>query len=302
MKKIIGSILLVVLIFYHLYPQAISFFGFSFIFTSGGLGLGLYLYNGKPYTEIIKVIAAYLVFGAAYLITYYVTMHSDPYFFNNTKSQVAWIFSAYLISYIFFQIHPKGTFVQLIYYVVFAVTLQGIISIAMHENGSINSFFSSLQMTDWLASSRRDMTEGERLLGYGTAFFGAGIIYGMSLILTMYILVKVKLNTISLLIVSGVYAFQFFVGILSARTTIVGFFASIVLLIVSLFFGKGMQKTQYIRFIALMGLFGVIGYTLCYIYFPEFAGWAFEAFINYHETGEFRTQSSDSLEYMMRFP
>lgn len=302
MKKSLLVILLIILIFYHIYPQAISIFDFSYLFTAGIVGLGLYLYNGHPYSEIVSILGAYLIFGFFYLLTFYATFYSDSYFISNTKSQFGWTFSAYLISFVFFQIHPKGTLVNFISYILIAIIIQGIIAIIMHENPEANNFFSSLQRVDEIALEKRRLTEGDRLLGYGTAFFGAGIIYGMSLILTMYILIVKKMNMLTLIMMSGVYSFLFFVGILSARTTIIGFALSLVLLVLSMFFYKNPNKGQNLRFIAITAIFGIVGYTLSYIYFPSFADWAFEAFINYSKSGEFRTSSSDSLESMTFIP
>ncbi len=302
MKKVISIIVLLVVLFYHIFPQALPLLGFSFVFTSGGLGLFLYLYNGRPYSEIITIVFFYLLFGAACLLTGYINNSSDPYFINSTKSQVAWLFSAYFVIYLFFAVNPKGNFADFLFYVMLAITIQGVITIAMYMNPAVNSFFSSIQMTDWLAGYKRDETEGERLLGYGTAFFGAGIVYGMGLIITVYVLVRKKMNIIMQILVSAIYVFIFFVGLFSARTTMVGFFASIALLLFSFFLDKRTLKGQVVKFSSFVVVFGIIGYTLSYIYFSDFADWAFEAFINYQETGELRTHSSDGIEDMMFFP
>lgn len=304
MKKIIGMLLLLFVVFYHIYPAAlpVPFFGYSFIFATGAVGFGLYFLHGRPYPEIIKIVFAYLFFGFFCLLTSYYWFVSDPYFFDNTKSQVAWLFSAYFVVFLYFQIHPNGSFVRLLYYIITAVCVQGIIALLMYRIPSVNSFFSSIQMVDWLAEAKRSETEGERLLGYGTAFFGAGIIYGLTLILIVYVLVKSKFNVFQVLLLSLVYAFVFFVGVLTARTTIVGLAAGIIYLVVILFIDRSTQKTQFFQFIAFAALFGSIGYTLVYLYFPEFADWAFEVFINYSTTREIRTQSSDSIEHMFILP
>lgn len=304
MRRILGILLLTIVVFYHIYPAAlpVPFLGYSFIFATGGIGLVLFLYNGKPYSEMITIMFAYFLFGFFCILSGYTSLRSDPYLFDNTKSQVAWLFSAYFVVYLYYQIHPKGSFVGLVYYIIAAVCIQGMIAVLMYRIPAVDSFFSSIQMTDWLAEARRAETEGERLLGYGTAFFGAGIIYGLALILVAYVLVKKRYNTVQMFFLSAVYAFIFFVGVLTARTTTVGLAASVLYLIVVFILDKSTRKGQFIKFAAFFALFASAGYTLVYTYFPEFADWAFEVFINYSETGEIRTQSSDSIEYMFILP
>lgn len=302
MKKFFGILLLLVLTFYDIYPKGISFFGYSAIFTTGLVGLLVFLFERKFYKEEITVLFSYMPFVICCVITSYVNNVDDPYLLNYTKSQSAWFFSTYLIIYLFFKIHPKGSFFLLLYYILGAISIQGVISLAMYNNPAINDFFLSLQMIDALEIYKRELTEGERLLGYGTAFFGAGIIYGTALILSTYIILRKKLNFIQLLFWCSVYSFSFFIGLLSARTTMIGFFLSLILAVILLFFGKKIPKNQFFKFLAFIALFSSVGYTLCYVYFPEFADWAFEAFINYSETGEFSTQSSSGISDMFILP
>lgn len=304
MKKILLITIFFIFLFYTLYPQAISFFGYSFLFTSGVLGLILYLYNGKPFDEVITIFLSYIPFVLACLITAYLTPFRDAYMMDYTKSQFAWIFGSYLIVTFFFIIHPRGSFTLFLYYIVGAIFAQCVISIAMHQNATIRDFFNSLQMVDLVALAKRQETEGARLLGYGVAFFGAGISCGFALIVLVYIILKTKLNLISIILIASVYCFIAYVGLLSARTTSIGLFASIILAVILIFTSgkKKVQKGQFFRFLAVAALFGSIGHTLAYLYFPEFADWAFEAFINYSNTGEFRTASSDGLENMFQLP
>ncbi len=301
MKKILGIIILFVIVFYTLYPQAISFFGYSFLFTVAAGGLGLYLYQGRPFPEIINVAFAYCPIVLMAWITSYMNSYSDPYLLDYSKSQIAWLFGSYLIVFLFFIIHPKGTFIIFLYYIIGAILVQCIISIAMHQNAEIRNFFNSLQMSDFINQIKRDDTEGKRLLGYGVAFFGAGISCGFALIIIVYIAVKQKLNLLQLTLLALVYSTILYVGLLSARTTSIGIFASVILAVVLLITGNA-EKSRLMRFLGIAALLASIGSTLSYIYFPEFSDWAFEGFINYQKTGKFSTQSSDSLENMFILP
>lgn len=302
MKKFLGAIILLFFVFYYFFPQAISFFGFSFIFTSAALGLGLYVFNGFPFPEIIRIGLAYIPFALMCIFTGYIHNFTDPYLFDNTKSQVAWIFSAYLIIYIFFQVHPNGSFTTLLYYMIAVILIQCVIAVAMYMNPAVNSFFGSLQMIDSIKQAKMEDTEDQRLLGYGIAFFGAGIAAGSGLIFTAYVVMKNKYNLFMLIIWGVIYVAILYIGLLMARTTMIGMSASIILILILLFLGKNKGRSQLIKFLAAVAIFASIGYTLCYVYFPEFSDWAFEAFINYSESGEIRTQSSDGIENMFILP
>jgi len=294
MKKIILIIVLIALVFYHIYPQALPTFGFTFIVTSGALGLFLYLRQGAPYGEVISIMLPYAFMGLWTVFCIFVNNRGDSFFIDMSKSQLGWFFSAYLIVYIFYLAHPKGGLDKLLYYIIGAVFLQCVISVAMYQNEAIGDFFNSIQKLDQLALSKREETEGKRLLGYGAAFFGAGIACGMAMILVVYLVMTKKLNIFQLLFAAFVYSGIFYIGLLSARTTLVGGGASIALAVI-LLFTRNTQKSQLLSYILFCVVLLTIGYSLCYVYFPDFADWAFEAFINYQESGEFRTKSSDGL-------
>jgi hypothetical protein len=301
MRKIILSLILVVLVFYYIYPQALAVRGSSFILASGVLGLGLFFYNGMPYSEIMKIVGGYATIFFACLFTGFMVNYYDPFMTGYPKTQFAWVFSAYLVIYVFFLAYPRGTLIQFLYFVIAAIFLQCLITIVMYYNDAARAFFNSLQLTDWLAEAKRQETEGSRLLGYGTAFFGAGLVCGLGLILIVYVLMAQKLKLWVIIILAIAYAFIFYVGLLSARTTIVGLIASMILFIFLIFKGK-VSMGQSLKFLGLCAILASIGYTLCYMYFPEFSDWAFELFINYEESGEIRTNSSDGLDNMFMLP
>lgn len=302
-KKYFLSIILFVLMFYVIFPTGMPLFGFSFIFTSGVLGGLLYYRNGFPFSEVISIILFFLVIIFWSVFCTFANGQSDTFVFEYTKSQMAWIFSAYLIAYIFFKRHPKGGVQLLVYYLLAVIATQGIISVAMDQNPDVREFFDKLQGSDELAQMKRMQTEGKRLLGYGVQFFGAGIVFGLGLIFIVYILFSQKLNFLQQIFIAVLYVFFLMVGLLSARTTLVGAVASVALVFLLYFQGGSKAyKSQSISIIFYSIVLGTIGVSTVYIYFPEFADWAFEPFLNYQETGELRTSSSDGLFIMFYWP
>jgi hypothetical protein len=65
---------------------------------------------------------------------------------------------------------------------------------------------------------------------------------------------------------------------------------------------RTINNAQLISWFGVIFVILIIGQTLCYFYFPQFADWAFEAFTNYEETGEWRTESSDGIYNMFMVP
>jgi len=236
------------------------------------------------------------------LICKFVNGSADTFIIDYSKSQMGWLFSSYFVIYFFFKVHPKASIDKLIYYIIAAIFIQCVITVAMNLDEGIYDFFTSLQKSDDVGDKKREMTEGKRLLGYGVAFFGMGIACGTALILLVYIFMTKKMNLIRTLFVAFLYCSIFFVGLLSARTTMVGAAASVILMIFLFFYGASNKGGQLFSFIIMSVLLFTFGVTLSYVYFPEFADWAFEAFLNYQETGEFRTVSSDGLYVMFYFP
>ncbi|GAB6010886.1 hypothetical protein [Viscerimonas tarda] len=299
-KKILSVILLLVLVFYYIYPTAMPLFDYSFLFTLGISGLVLYAFHKFPYPELISIGLVYLVMFVWAYFCMFLGSSGDTFILEYTKSELGWIFSAYLLISLFFVVHPKGKVHYVMYYMIAAIVLQCIISVAMYMNPDVNDFFVSLQKNDDLVDFKRRITEGDRLLGYGVAFFGAGIACGVGLILLVYVLMTRKLTLLQNLFVSVLYCGVFYVGMLAARTTMVGLAASLVLMVVLLFM-RGYKKQFFIHLFLSLFLFAV-GYTLCAFYFPDIIDWAFEMFIQYENHGEFRTMSSEGLAEMFMLP
>lgn len=302
MKRIIIGLLLFCVMFYHVYPLGLPIMGYSFIVGSGALGMILYAYNKYPYGEAMNILMVYglLIFMSifSYILN---TPRGDTFIVDLTKSQLAWFFSSYLIIYIFFIVFPKGGVNYLIYLLIAVVFVQCVISVTMYFNEDVASFFEGIQKLDDLGALKRDDTEGKRLLGYGVAFFGAGIICGLGMILLAYVIVCIKLNFFQNLLATFSYVGIFYIGLLCARTTLVGAVASLILFVVLIFLGKS-QKNQLLLSLFYILVLLSIGSTLCYLYFPDFADWAFEVFINYERDGNVRTSSSDGLSVMFILP
>lgn len=303
MKKYLERLFLLLFVFYYTYPQALDTFGFSFIVLPGILGLGLYAYHRFPFKEVVYLILAYSVYALIVFITSYINMFDESFLFSYTKSQTAWLFSAYLIIFFLFRIHKNPTSTTVASYLMSAVLIQCICTVLIYMSPTAKEFLTSLELQVELTDAVRDEVGDSRLVGYGIGFFGAGFIAGYGLIFTMFVITQAnKLKKKAVLFLCLIYVFIFYIGILSARTTVIGAAFSIILLL--LFYIRDYKKLKSKMSVALISFtfLLIIGSSVVYAYFPSMTDWAFELFTNFTEKGTLETKSSDGIGWMFVFP
>lgn len=301
--KTFKIVILLLFFFYYVFPQGLNIGGSSFILFSGITGLVVYIWHKFPFAELFKMILALL----GLIFIYYSCMfingtYYDPYAFGYVKSNVAFIFTAYLLIFLMFNIHKTPTFHTLLYYLVATVVLQCIITLVMYFSDGVKDFLISIQLQTDITERAVDIAEKERLVGYGTGFFGAGSICGFGLIIMGYLFMKAELKTKQFLLLAVLYSFVFYIGLFMARTTIIGLAFSLMLIAFLFLFDKKSNKKNFKTFLISFVFLAIAGYFLAFAYFPSFTGWAFELFNNFVSTGELQTQSSSGLSEMFYLP
>lgn len=298
----IPMLLPLILTFYHIYPQALSVRGSSFILLSGVIGIGLYAYHRFPFREVIAVVAGLAIMFAIFYISGWVNMQDTYMRIGYPKSQLAWFFSSYLIIFLIFVIHRRPSLNTVLLYISAAVGLQALIALGMSVNEGIQDFFFSLQMQAEYTEEIMDEGSSQRIMGYGIGFFGAGALSGMGLVTISYLLMRMDLKPIGFVALVTTYVLIFYIGVFMARTTIVGMAVGLGLIgILYLWDNKAnvkQAKTFFLTSIFLM----IGGYFFVMATFPHFADWAFELFINFIERGELTTTSSSGLQQMFIIP
>jgi len=144
---------------------------------------------------------------------------------------------------------------------------------------------------------------GVRLIGLGCFYFGAGVIYGMGLIVMVPVLLM-KNNKQRIIRGIFLYMYLFLVGVFFARTTMVGMACSILLLLSYLLkssFGKKAAKVirQVVLWTTIITSLSIMIYTTSPSLqrdYGKIIDFGFEAFINLAENGELSTKSSDGLQ------
>lgn len=155
--------------------------------------------------------------------------------------------------------------------------------------------------------------EHMRMYGLGSALDPAGIRFSVILIMMAHQFSfdsEIRSRGMYQATVMIAYAFITIIGLVISRTTMVGAMMGIALMSVSLFkMRRGgfittrMLRVFYVFIIVLAGLLAV-GYYMFHhnATFEGYLRFGFEAFFNWVETGEFRTNSTDELSQMWVWP
>lgn len=301
-KEMIPMLLPLILMFYFIYPQALSVNGSSFVALAGIVGLGLYAYHRFPFREAVTALAGLFVLFFIYYSLSWINKAPDGYTIGYFRTQIAWFFAAYLVVLSIFKVHKKPTFNTFLLYIVAAITLQSLIAFLMYLNKGIHDFFFSLQMQEEYTEKIMNEAGGQRLMGYGIGFFGAGALSGIGLIAASYLLIRMKLSAKGFILLVTCYVFMFYIGLFMARTTVVGMALGFALITVLYLKDNRSVKKQAKKFIIASSFLMIAGYVFAMFYFAGFSTWAFELFTNFFEYGRLETKSSNGLSEMLIFP
>lgn len=104
-----------------------------------------------------------------------------------------------------------------------------------------------------------DSTYGMRLQGWGSNFFGAGIINGLALILMTYLFLNKRVRRLWCFTI--LYVFILVIGILIARTTLIGFCS------VFLFISLEVEEPLLDKEENAMDAFGVLDFIIGSIFY-----------------------------------
>lgn len=298
----IPMLLPLILTFYHIYPQALSVSGRSFILLSGVIGLGLYAYHRFPFKEVVYAIAGLLLMLFTFYTAGWINNTETAMMFGYPRSQIAWFFSSYLIIFSIFLIHKRPSLNTVLLYISAAVGLQALIALGMNTDESIQDFFFSLQMQVEYTEEIMDEGASQRIMGYGIGFFGAGALSGMGLLTISYLLMRMNLSRTGFILLVATYVLIFYIGLFMARTTVVGMAVGLMVIGILYLWDNKAQKQQAKTFFISAIFLMIGGYFFIMSSFSHFADWAFELFINFINKGELTTTSSSGLAGMFEIP
>lgn len=190
------------------------------------------------------------------------------------------------------------------------VFIQSIIALLMYAFPNFYDLMMSIQQLSIDEVVKMDSLAEIRVIGFGSQYFGAGIINGLALIILAY-LIRIGEFDCAILKSAVVFLTIFIVGIGMARTTFIGFGLAAILL----YPGDSMLKLKinYLKrsvlFFSSIIILIILGVISTFVFFPRLVSssmplinFALEMFLNYFNSGQLSTVSTSHLETMYIFP
>lgn len=273
------------------------------------LGIALVAYQGfqKHRITFSRDLLGAIVFAFIFSFICFVAAdynHTDDYsYVTYFVSFFTWLGGAYVVCYVIRAFHGKATLNLLIAYSAFVCVSQCILAILIDRFSAFRALVDT-----YISQGQEFFQEVGRLYGIGAALDPAGVRFSIVLLLIVYLLCEdegvkqVRWKTFACLFAFFVIAV---IGNMISRTTSVGLFLGIVYLICSTGIFRLVIKGRYIRLYSILGGMLIV-FTMLSVYlynndpfFYKNIRFAFEAFFNWVETGELRTDSTDKLNTMM---
>ena len=297
---------LLIIVFFYLYSvQFIFFGGVGSRAIMGLLGAGLFVFsvtNMKSSLKKIRIAVSLLMISVVSLISIFINRTTDFEFIIYPISVVLILFAGYFVYYFFRQKYNEINFALIAEYLVIAVLVQVFVALLQFVFPALMAFLGQYILYEESVEIFSDM----RLIGLGSQYFGAGLTNGFALLLIAYLIKNSCSSLIRMLYLIIAYILIFVLGMMMARTTIVGAILSVCFL-----FLKSSMKVNVrsLRrglsvFFLLIGSFVLLSSLFSDIREKQdvLFDFAFEMFINYVESGEITTESTDRLQEMYVFP
>lgn len=184
---------------------------------------------------------------------------------------------------------------------VYAIVIQNILSLLMFVMPELSQFLNDYQNISELDLLKLDELSEMRLLGFGSSYFGSGIIncVGLLFIAFLYLEEKITYKKLTYVLLFLVTAF---IGILKARTTFLG----VILALIYISTRDRLKSIKFlIQFLFISLFIGFLVFSILEKLVPNFdvlMSFGFEMFENYFRYGSLESNSTDELTEMYTLP
>ena len=209
----------------------------------GLIGLCVYIFNKTLRNQIIiysrgypfPLFKAYIPVLLVALLSISINMTTEILYVKYFISIVFSYFMVYLGMIGFYKIYKEVTPQIIIKYLIFASLIHVIISLLMFVVPTINDLLNSLVKLNEDEIDKLESTFGARLQGFGALFYTSGLINGFVLIMIAISLYLYKTSITQKILYLLSFAVIFIIGIMIARTIMIGGAFAFMILVVSLF-------------------------------------------------------------------
>ncbi len=316
-KSKIYTLILYIILFFYIYSVEFNgvplglgtrvFIGFlGFIYFS--IHLFLKNINFKFQKDYILIISTLFFISVISTISVLLNKTYDIEFTINYPISIFIIlFASYFVKKMI-QLKFKEVEIQhIINLIINVVIIQILIAILMFSIPPFRDFLNSIQINSHYEKIVLQESQNFRLNGFGSRFFGAGILNGFALILIASLLKFNKQET-KVLRLSLSYLFIFVFGMMMARTTIIGALLSLIILILPKKTISLSQIKKHLKFIFYITILPII-FILLIIFLPGIKQqvsnvfkYGFEMFFNYFSSNSFESESTNKMIEMYVWP
>lgn len=306
MKKVFTLIVFLILI----YQIQFAIFPFGVHIFLGSIGILIafinhYFKNNFSYTlkgkynafEILNYFIPCLIIS---VISMVLNNSDDYHFIKYGIGALFSFYSFYFLAFLFAYSYETISVHIIIQYFIISQIIYLSISLACFYNPSLYEWIVHHTRLDKIALDTIDQLKGRRLMGIGINFFSSGVVSGLVLILISLYMYFYKLNVWKIIALLLSFISIFIVGMMVARTTIIGFvFACIIILLSFIRKKDGRKSLIWGIIITIITVFSLKDYYSILMNSDDeielLSSFGFEAFENFDSTGYFTTSSVESM-------
>lgn len=261
--KAARKILLIAILYCLIFKAEFVFIPHSINFSFGIVGILLYVLDRTTRRRILQSSNAYIQPLLKYTVPFVLVSCISPLINNSTDffylkyglSLILTYYATYIAAYLFFKIYNEITVERVIKYLFIVTLLYLVIATVMFLNPSVNDLLMASIRLDSIAEIKLDINIGWRLVGLGVQFYTAGLVLGCMLILLAFYISSFGLNVWKKIFYIVSYVVITTIGMMVARTTIVG---SGIGLIVIIFSSLKNQKHRFKNMVSLFFAFIIL--------------------------------------------
>ena len=300
-KKVIALVLL----FSFIYQISYIFLPFNTPFVLGLIGMPIYIYKNFSFPSedrayVRDILLSLLPVVVVALFSIVGNLSTDFYFVKWAIINALYFFGAYLLILLLRNSFRSFSFGRLVELLVLCAVVQLSLSLIMYFSPTVNDVLLSFIQESAIAEDAIDRAE-TRMIGFGTHFFTSGTVHAFILIMIAVYFMQQKVSYLKSVVMMLSFVFVAAVGMMMARTTLVGVLFAIVIVLLmrkgKKFFIFGLVSSSIIMYILSTLYLDLIDDSMDVLF-----GFAFEAFVNYQETGSFSTSSTDGMLNLYKFP
>lgn len=309
MRRFLVGLILTVVVSFYVFPISFTFLphGINSKILVAVFGILAFIYDGIRKKGVY--FSQYTIFGAALASTFSIwclisitnTSNYNTIYADYIVSYATWLAGAYGVYAALSLAYEKVDLEIITRYLALAGVFQCIMAVLIDNYAFIQSF------VDRFMDDKQDFYKrGHRLYGIGAALDPGGIRFSVILVMIAHqFSTNTNVRNNSLYQATDLIAFAIItiIGSVISRTTTIGAALGVAYIIIALFRMRkgGFVTTRMVRrfFWFILVMIGIICAAI-YFYrtsatFKEYLRFGFEAFFNWVETGEFRTNSTDIL-------